>query len=66
MTFQNAELSVIPAGGQKEPLVYRSGNAYALGTPDSTTIITFIIENGAVTGFEADANGNKRLLKKIK
>jgi hypothetical protein len=29
-------------------------------------MITFIIENGVVTGFEVAANGNKRMLKKVK
>jgi len=43
-----------------------NGNICALGTSDSTTTLTFIIENGAVTGFEANANGIKRILKKIK
>ena len=48
------------------PLSERNGNIYALGTSDSTTTLTFTIENGAVTGFEANANGIKRILKKIK
>ncbi|MBA3885888.1 MAG: hypothetical protein H0X67_09165 [Acidobacteria bacterium] len=46
--------------------VFRSRNSYAFGTADATTIITFIIGNGSVTGFEANADGNKRTLKKVK
>lgn len=62
VTLENGELYVTPRGGGKQPLVFRSGNTY---TRD-TDFITFIIENGVVTGFEANANGNKRMLKKVK
>nr|MDQ3070976.1 serine hydrolase [Acidobacteriota bacterium] len=66
VTLENGELYVTPSGDSKQPLVFRSGNTYALGSADSTTAITFIIENGTVTGFEANANGSKRMLKKIR
>ena len=66
VTLENGELYVTPPGGSKEPLVFRSGNRYALGKSDSTTTITFIVENGVATGFEANDNGIKRTLKKIK
>jgi hypothetical protein len=62
VTLENGELYVTPRGGGKQPLVFRSGNSYMR----EADIITFIIEDGVVTGFEANANGNKRVLKKIK
>ncbi len=66
VTLDKNELYVKPAGGPKQPLVFRSGNSYAIGAADSTTIITFIIETGSVTGFETNADGNKQTLKKVK
>ena len=45
VTLENGELYVTPRGGQKQQLVFRSGNTY---TRD-TDIITFIVENGVVT-----------------
>jgi hypothetical protein len=66
VTLENGELFVTPPGGSKQPLVFRSGNAYALGSSDSKITITFIVENGVATGFEANENGNRRTLKKIK
>jgi CubicO group peptidase (beta-lactamase class C family) len=65
VTLENGELYVTPPGGSKQPLVFRSGNTYALGSSDSKTTITFILENGVATGFEANDNGNRRTLKKI-
>ena len=62
VTLENGELYVTPRGGAKQQLVFRSGNTYMR----DADIITFVIENGVVTGFEADANGNKRMLKKVK
>ncbi|CAN5864526.1 hypothetical protein BH18ACI5_BH18ACI5_18520 [soil metagenome] len=66
VTLENGELYVTPNGGSKQPLVFRSGNTYALGRSDSTTTMTFIVENGLATGFEANDNGSRRTLKKIK
>ena len=63
VTLENGELYVTPPGGSKQPLVFRSGHTYEL---DSDTTVTFIIENGAATGFEVNENGNRRTLKKIK
>ncbi|HYH08144.1 MAG TPA: serine hydrolase [Thermoanaerobaculia bacterium] len=65
VTLENGQLYATPPGGGKQPLIFRSGNTYALGSAESTTTITFLIENGTVTGFEANANGSKRILKKI-
>jgi CubicO group peptidase (beta-lactamase class C family) len=65
VTLENDALYLRPPGDDKEPLVFRSGNTYALGSVDSTTAVTFIIENGAVTQLEVNANGRKRTLKKI-
>lgn len=67
VTLENGELYVTPPGGAaKQPLVFRSGNAYALGTRDSTTTVTFFVEKRVAIGFEANANGMKRMLKKVK
>jgi CubicO group peptidase (beta-lactamase class C family) len=62
VTFENGELYVGMGGGEKQALVFRSGNTYMR----ETDVITFIVENGTVTGFEVDANGSKRILKKVK
>jgi len=66
VVLENGEFYVTPSGGSKQPLVFRSGNTYALGKSDSTTTVRFIVENGVVTAFEANDNGNRRTLKKIK
>lgn len=66
VTLENGELYVTPTGGSKQPLVFRSGNTYALGSSDSTTTVRFIVENGVATAFEANDNGSRRTLKKIK
>jgi hypothetical protein len=66
VTLDKNELYVTPAGGPKQPLVFRSGNTYALGSNDSETTLTFIVENGSATAFEVNENGNRRTLKKIK
>jgi hypothetical protein len=65
VTLENGELYVTPSGGSKQMLVSRSGNAYALGSNDSRTTITFLVADGVVTGFEANDNGSRRTLKKI-
>jgi D-alanyl-D-alanine carboxypeptidase len=65
VTLEAGSLYVTPGGSEKQPLVFLTGNTYALGKSDSTTTITFVVENGVVTGFEANANGNKRMLRKI-
>ena len=64
--LENGELHVTPSGGSKQPLVVRSGNTYALGSSDSKITVTFIVKNGEATGFEANDNGSRRTLKKIK
>ena len=66
VTLENGELYVTPPGSTKQPLVFRSGNTYALGTSDSKTTVTFIVADGVATAFEANDNGMKRTLKKIK
>ena len=67
VTLEGGELYVTPPSRDaKEPLVFRSGNSYWLGTRDATTVLTFFIVDGAAVAFEADANGIKRTLKKIK
>ena len=63
VTLEKGELHVTPPGGSKQPLVFRSGTTYAL---DADTTVTFIVENGAATGFEVNENGSRRVLKKIK
>lgn len=66
VTLENGELYVAPPGESKQPLIFRSGNAYWLGKSDSTTTVTFIVENGVAAGFEANNNGFRRTLRKIK
>ena len=66
VTLENGELYVAPPGDSKQPLIFRSGNAYWLGKSDSTTTVTFVVENGVATGFEANNNGIRRMLRKIK
>lgn len=65
VTLENGDLYLTAPGDDKEPLVSRSGNSYALGAADSTTSVTFIVENGTVSGLQVNANGRTRTLKKI-
>jgi hypothetical protein len=48
-------------------LFLQSGTRYAVGSVESTTTATFVVDaNGAVTGFIARQNGSERSLRKIR
>lgn len=67
VTFEDGKLYVTPPGGSKQQLFLQSGTAYTLGSPESTTIVTFRVDpDGVVTGFTARQNGVDRELKKVK
>ena len=67
VTFEEGTLFVTPPGGTRQQLFLRSGTSYALGNPQSTTIVTFKVDaDGAVTSFTARQNGIDRELRKIK
>jgi hypothetical protein len=44
VVLENGARHVTASGGSKQPLVFRSGNTYALGSSDSTTTVTVIVE----------------------
>jgi hypothetical protein len=67
VTFEEGTLFVTPPGGTRQQLFPQSGTSYALGNPQSTTIVTFKVDaDGAVTSFTARQNGIDRELRKIK
>ena len=69
VTFEDGELYVTPPGGgnTRQQLFLQSGTAYRLGSPESTTTITFRVDaDGVVTGFTARQNGVDRELRKVK
>jgi D-alanyl-D-alanine carboxypeptidase len=68
VTFEEGNLYVTPpGGGSRQQLFLQSGTTYKLGSPQSTTTITFTVDaDGTVTGLTARAEGNDRELRKVK
>jgi hypothetical protein len=68
VSFENGNLHVTPpGGGGKQQLYLKSGLVYTLGSPESTTTVTFQVDSeGDVTGFVARQNGMDRALPKVK
>jgi D-alanyl-D-alanine carboxypeptidase len=67
VSFEDGKLYITPPGGSRQQLFLKSGTAYALGSPPSTTIVTFRVDaDGAVTGFTVRDNGVDRELRKVK
>src|SRR5687767_10441158 len=67
VTFEDGKLFVTPPGSSPQQLFLQSGTAYTLGSPESTTIVTFrVAADGVVTGFTARQNGVDRELRKVK
>jgi D-alanyl-D-alanine carboxypeptidase len=67
VTFEDGNLYVTPPGAGRQQLFLQSGTSYALGNPESTTIVTFNVDaNGVVTSFIARQNGIDRELRKVK
>jgi D-alanyl-D-alanine carboxypeptidase len=67
VTFEDGNLYVTPPGGSRQQLFLKSGTMYALGSPESTTTVTFKVDtDGVVTGFTARQNGVDRELMKVK
>ena len=66
--FEEGTFVLTPPGGDKMPLVHKSGATYGLGSADATTIVTFLADaQGRVIGFLArDANSLERRLRKIR
>lgn len=66
--LERGSFVLTPPGGDKMPLVHKSGATYGLGSADATTIVTFVADaEGRVTGFLArDANSPERRLRKIR
>jgi D-alanyl-D-alanine carboxypeptidase len=67
VTFEDGNLYVTPPGGSRQQLFLQSGTAYAMGSPESKTIVTFRVDgDGVVTGLSARSNGVDRELSKVK
>jgi D-alanyl-D-alanine carboxypeptidase len=67
VTFEEGNLYVTPPGGARQQLFLQSGTSYKLGSPQSTTTVTFNLDaDGTVTGLTARADGNDRELRKVK
>ena len=68
VTFEDGELYVTPPRAPRgQRLFLQSGTTYALGSPESTTTVTFRVDgDGVVTGFMARDNGVDRELRKVK
>jgi len=67
VTFEDGNLYVTPSGGSRQQLFRQSGTTYTLGSPQSTTTVTFKVDaDGVVTGFTARQNGVDRELRKVK
>ena len=68
VTFEDGALYVTPPGGSRaQQLFLQSGTTYALGSPQSTTTVTFRVDaDGVVTGFMARDKGVDRELLKVK
>lgn len=67
VTFEDGNLYVTPPGGSRQQLFLQSGTTYTMGSPQSTTTVTFTVDaDGVVTGFTARQNGVDRELRKVK
>lgn len=67
VSFEDGQLWVTPPGATKQRLILQSGTTYAVGSAESSTTATFMIDaDGEVSGFTARQNGMDRTLKKIK
>lgn len=66
VTFEDGNLYVTPPGATRQQLFLKSGTSYALGSPESTTTVTFNADASGVTGFTARQNGVDRELRKLK
>jgi CubicO group peptidase (beta-lactamase class C family) len=67
VTFEDGKLYVTPPGGSRQQLFLQSGATYTMGSPESTTTVTFGVDgNGVVTGFTARQDGVDRELRKVK
>jgi hypothetical protein len=67
VTFDNGTLYVTPPGSSRQRLFLQSGTRYAVGSAESTTTATFVVDaDGVVTGFIARQNGSDRSLRKIR
>jgi D-alanyl-D-alanine carboxypeptidase len=66
VTFEEGTLYVTPTGAARQQLFPKSGTTYALGSPESTTTVTFNLDAGEVVSFTATQNGVPRELRKLK
>jgi D-alanyl-D-alanine carboxypeptidase len=66
VTFEDGNLYVTPPGGDKTQLFLKSGNSYAMGSPQGDVTVTFNVDARGVTGFTAREGGNDRELRKVK
>ena len=67
VTFEEGNLYVVPPTGSRQQLFLQSGTTYKLGSPQSTTTVTFKVDaDGTVTGLTARADGSDRELRKVK
>jgi len=67
VSFEDGNLYVTTPRGSRQQLFLQSGTAYTLGSRESTTVVTFRVdEDGVVTGFTARDNGVDRELRKVK
>jgi hypothetical protein len=67
VTFEGGNPYVTPPGGSRQQLFLQSGATYTMGSPESTTTVTFGVDvNGVVTGFTARQDGVDRELRKVK
>jgi D-alanyl-D-alanine carboxypeptidase len=67
VTFEEGNLYVTPPGGSRQQLFLQSGATYTMGSPQSSTTVTFHADaDGVVTGFTARQNGVDRELRKVK
>ena len=66
VTFEDGNLYVKPPAGAKQQLFLKTGTTYALGKPDGSTLVTFMVDASGVTGFTVRQNGVDRELRKVK
>jgi D-alanyl-D-alanine carboxypeptidase len=67
VTFEEGSLYVTPPGGTRQQLFLDYGMTYKMGNSQSTTTVTFIVDqNGTVTGLMARADNGSRELRKVK
>lgn len=66
VSFENGNLYVTPPGGERAQLFLKSGRSYAMGNPESTTMVTFNVDASGVTSFTARQGGVDRELSKVR